>query len=213
MEQTQTDLPSDRPIFSPLSRTNSELSDYSSVPSEAGESNSSQLEQTQQSDRAPTAADLANDNWRYIREFFVMTQTPSGKSRNCAYQCKLCVPKFREVKASKTTYDALKNHMKKDHPSREREFRALISTNVNHNKRRRDSEGNGSSPADQPKIKDYRGTQWGKPGQLVSKQQMNDDLVDLFVEGMLPMVVSASKLCHYCVQSPPPPIVQACFWE
>jgi len=68
----QTDLTSDPPFYSSLSRTNSEMSDVSnsSVPSEAGGSTSSQLEQaSEQSDRVPTQEDLANDNWRYLNDF------------------------------------------------------------------------------------------------------------------------------------------------
>jgi hypothetical protein len=197
MEETPADLP----FYSPLSRTNSEMSDISngSVPSEAGQSTSSQLEQaSEQSDRTPTEDDLKNDNWRYLKNFFVMTQTPQGKSRNCVYQCKNCLPKHKEVKASKTTYDALKNHISRYHKSREKEFRDLIKTSVNHNKRRRDDDGSVSSPASQqPSISNWRGIAWGKPGQPVSNKQMDDDLVDLFVDGMLPLMVSASKLASY----------------
>jgi hypothetical protein len=63
-----------------------------------------------------------------------------------------------QVKASKTTYDALKSHIKKYHPSKESEFKALIAQNVNHNKRRGDSDGIVSSPSSKQKmITDYRG--------------------------------------------------------
>jgi hypothetical protein len=179
----------------------------------AGESTSSQQEQeSEDSNRVPTEDDLESDNWKYLKDFFVMSQTPVGTYRNCAYQCKLCIPRFKEVKASKTTYDALKNHISNHHKPKENEFLALIGKGVNHNKRRKDSEGIVSSPAVQQKtIKDYQGMLWGKPGQLVSNKQMDDDIVDLFVDNMLPLMVSASKLSHYCVQSPP--LMQACFWE
>jgi hypothetical protein len=97
----QTDLTSDPPFYPSLSRTNSEMSDVSSVPSEAGGSTSSQA--SEQSDRVPTQEDLDNDNWRYLNDFFVMTQTPTNtKNRNCVYKCILCIPTYREVKASKT---------------------------------------------------------------------------------------------------------------
>ena len=179
MEETQNDSPS----FYPLFRTNSETSESSS---------SQQEPESEDRNRVPTEEDLESDNWNYLKEYFVMSQKPVGKYRNCAYQCKLCIPKFKEVKASKTTYDALKNHITKQHKHKEQEFLALISKGVNHNKRKRDSEGSVSSPAAQQKlIRDYRGTVWGKPGQPVSTKQMNDDLVDLFVDGMLPLMVSA----------------------
>jgi hypothetical protein len=61
----QTDLTSDPPYYSPICRTNSEMSEISnsSVPSEAGESTSSQLEQaSEHSDRVPTEYDLESDS-------------------------------------------------------------------------------------------------------------------------------------------------------
>jgi hypothetical protein len=192
----QTDL-----LFYPsLSRTNSEMSDVSSVPSEAGGSTSSHA--SDQSDRVPTQEDLDNDNWRYLSDFFVMTQTPTNtKDRNCVYKCILCLPTNREVRASKTTYDALKSHIKRYHPPKESEFKALIAQNFNHNKRRRDYDGIVSSPSSKQKmITDYRGLQWGKPGQPVSNKEMDDDLVVTFVDCMLPLVVSSV----FSVQSPPP---------
>jgi hypothetical protein len=201
MEQT------DPPFYPSLSRTNSEMSDVSSVPSEAGGSTSSQA--SDQSDRVPTQKDLDNDNWRYLSDFFVMTQTPTDtRNRNCVYKCILCLPTNREVRASKTTYDALKSHIKRYHPPKESEFKALIAQNFNHNKRRRDSAGIVSSPSSKQKmITDYRGLQWGKPGQPVSNKQMDDDLIDVFVNCMLPLMVSSV----FSVQSPP--LVQFCFWE
>jgi hypothetical protein len=76
MEQT------DLPFYPSLSRTNSEMSDVSSVPSEAGGSTSSQAtEASDESDRVPTQEDLDNDNWRYLSDFFVTTKTPT-KTRN-----------------------------------------------------------------------------------------------------------------------------------
>jgi hypothetical protein len=118
MEQT------DPPFFPSLTRTNSEMSDVSSVPSEAGGSTSSQAtEASDESDRVPTQEDLDNDNWRYLSDFFVMTKTPTNtRNRLCVYKCILCLPSNREVKASKTTYDALKSHIKRYHPQKESEF-------------------------------------------------------------------------------------------
>ncbi len=101
-------------------------SSNSSVPSEAGESTSCQRQQESwDSDRVPTEDDLESDDWKYLKDFFGMSQTPVGKHRNCAYQCKLCIPSFKEVKASKTSYDALKNHINKHHKFKEKEFLAL----------------------------------------------------------------------------------------
>jgi hypothetical protein len=197
MEQT------DLPLYPSLSRTNSEISDVSSVPSEAGGSTSSQA--SEQSDRVPTQEDLDNDNWRYLSDFFVMTQTPTEtRNRNCTYKCILCLPANREVKASKTTYDALKNHIKNHHPAKEAEFKALIGKNINHNKRRRDSAEIVSSPSSKQQIlTNFRGLQWGKPGKPVSNKQLDDDLVDMFVDGMLPLRVS-SVFSQCSVPSPPP---------
>ncbi len=87
----------------------------------------------------------------------------------------LCLPSDRKVKASKTTYDALKSHIKTHHSAKEGEFKALIGQRFNHNKRRRDSAGIVSSPTSKQKmITDYRGLQWGKPGQPVSNKEMDD---------------------------------------
>ena len=129
-----------------------------------------------------------------------MTKTPTNTStRLCEYKCMLCLPSDRIVKASKTTYDALKSHIKTHHSVKEGEFKALIGQRPNQNKRRRDSAGIVSSPSSKQKsIADYRGLQWGKPGQPVSKKEMDDDIVDSFVECMLPLVVSS-------VFIPPPP--------
>jgi hypothetical protein len=116
----------------------------------------------------------------------------------------LCLPSHRIVKASKTTYDALKSHIKTHHSVKEGEFLALISTKPNHNKRRRDSAGIVSSPSSRQKsIADYHGLRWGKPGQPVSNKEMDDDILDSFVECMLPLVVSSvfSIQCSF----PPPP--------
>ncbi len=187
----------DPPFYPSLSRTNSEMSDVSSA-----QSTSSQA--SDQSDRVPTQEDLDNDNWAYLRHYFVMTQTPDGRNRNVTYKCILCLPANREVKASKTTYDALKSHIKNHHPPKEGEFLALIASKPNHNKRRRDSAGIVSSPSSRQKsIADYRGLRWGKPGQSVSNKEMDDDVVDYFVEGMVQLVVSSvfSVQCSF----PPPP--------
>jgi len=139
-----------------------------------------------------------------------MTKTPTNTStRLCEYKCMLCLPSHRIVKASKTTYDALKSHIKTHHSVKEGEFIALIGQRPNHNKRRRDSAGIVSSPSSKQKsIADYRGLRWGKPGQPVSKKEMDDDIVDSFVECMLPLVVSSvfSVQCSF-----PPPPVQFCF--
>ena len=150
---------------------------------------------------------LDNDNWAYLRDYFVMTQTPDEK-QNVIYKCILCLPANRQVKASKTTYDALKSHIKNHHSVKEGEFLALIKQKPNHTKRRRDSAGIVSSPSSKQKsMADYRGLRWGKPGQPVSNKEMDDDIVDSFVECMLPLLVSSV----FSVQSPPP--VQFCFWE
>ena len=142
---------------------------------------------------------LDNDNWAYLRDYFVMTQTPDGK-KNVTYKCILCLPANKEVKASKTTYAALKSHIKNRHPPKEGEFLALLAGKPNHNKRRRDSAGIVSSPSSRQKsIADYRGLRWGKPGQPVSNKEMDDDVVDYFVEGMVPLVVSSVSVLF-----PPP---------
>jgi hypothetical protein len=153
----------DPPFYISLSRTNSEMSDVSSV-----QSTSSQA--SDDSDRVPTQEDLDNDNWRYLSDFFVMTKTPKNTcTRLCEYKCMLCLPSDRIVKASKTTYDALKNHIKTHHSVKEGEFKALIGQRPNHNKWRRDSAGIVSSTSiKQKSIADYRGLQWWKPGQPVS---------------------------------------------
>jgi len=176
----------DPPFYTSLSRTNSEMSDVSSV-----QSTSSQA--SDDSDRVPTQEDLDNDNWRYLSDFFVMTKTPTNTStRLCEYKCMLCLPSDRIVKASKTTYDALKSHIKTHHSVKEGEFLALIKQKPNHTKRRRDSAGIVSSPSSKQKsMADYRGLRWGKPGQPVSNKEMDDDVVDYFVEGMVPLVVSS----------------------
>ena len=59
----------DPPFYPSLSRTNSEMSDVSSA-----QSTSSQA--SDQSDRTPTQEDLQDDNWAYLRDYFVMTATP-----------------------------------------------------------------------------------------------------------------------------------------
>ena len=61
----------DPPFYPSLSRTNSGMSDVSSA-----QSTSSQA--SDQSDRTPTQDDLLNDNWAYLRDYFVMTATPDG---------------------------------------------------------------------------------------------------------------------------------------
>lgn len=167
----------------------SELSEISNS------SNSSQASQEETIDRVPTATDLLNDNWSYLSDFFVMTLLPQGKNGNCSYKCLLCIPKCKQVKASKTSYEALKTHMKNYHNSRLNEFLTLISKGVNHNRRKRCTTDFGetvSSPAAQPKIKDYRGVIWGKPGEPTSSRVMDDRLVDLFVDAMLPLMVRRS---------------------
>ncbi len=85
MDEMQTDLTSDPPYYSPISRNNSEMSaiSNSSVPSEADGNTSSQLEQaSEHSDRVPTEDDLESDNWKYLKDFLVVTQTPVGQNRN-----------------------------------------------------------------------------------------------------------------------------------
>ncbi len=115
----------DPPFYTFLSRTNSEMSDVSSV-----QSTSSQA--SDDSDRVPTQED--NDNWRYLSDFFVMTKTPTNTStRLCGYKGMLCLPSDRIVKASKTTYDALKSHFKTHHSVKEGEFKALIGQRPSHN--------------------------------------------------------------------------------
>jgi len=154
----------DPPFYPSLSRTNSGMSDVSSA-----QSTSSQA--SDQSDRTPTQDDLLNDNWAYLRDYFVMTATPDV-SKNVTYKCILC-----------------------------------LHSKPNHNKRKRDSDGIVSSPSSRQKsIADYRGVCWGKPGQPVSNKQMNDAIVDYFVVGMVPLVVSSVSVLF-----PPPLPVQFCF--
>ena len=91
----------------------------------------------------------------------------------------------------------IKNH----HSPKQAEFLALIDSKPNRNKRRRDSDGIVSSPSSRQKsIADYRGLRWGKPGQPVSNKEMDDDIVDYFVGGMVPLGVSSVS-----VFIPPPP--------
>ena len=170
-----------RDFYIPPSRTNSELSDSNSS---VGESTSSQASQEVNIDRVPSEIDLANDKWNYLNHFFIMSELPVGKYLNCSYKCLLCCKK---VKASKTSYDALKSHMKNNHNSRSAEFLSLIAKGVNHNKRRRESTPVSSPAAQQKMIKDYRGAMWGKQ---TSSRVMDDYLVDLFVDAMLPIMVS-----------------------
>jgi hypothetical protein len=136
-----------------------------------------------------------------------MTATPDV-NKNVTYKCILCLPANKEVKASKTTYAALKSHIKNNHLPKQAEFLALIDSKPNHNKRRRDSDGIVSSPSSRQKsIADYRGLRWGRPGQPVSSKEMDDDIVDYFVVGMVPLVVSSVSVFI----PPPPPPVQFCF--
>ena len=166
----------------PISRSNSELSDSNISVSE---STSSQASQESQNDRIPSETDLANDKWSYIKEFFVMSQLPTGKYQNCSYKCLLCC---KDVRASHTTYDSLKSHMKTRHSSRAAEFLSLIAKGARDKRRREYSPV--SSPSSQKMLKDYRGAVWGKPGQPKSNRLMDDYLVDLFVDAMLPIMVS-----------------------
>jgi len=190
----------DPPFYPSLSRTNSGMSDVSSA-----QSTSSQA--SDQSDRTPTQEDLDTDAWAYLRDYFVMTARPDGKL-NVTYKCILCLPANIQVKASKTTYSALKSHIKNRHPPRHAEFLALIDSKPNHNKRKRDSDGIVSSPSSRQKsIADYRGVCWGKPGNPVSNKQMDDDIVDYFVEDMVPLSVSSVSVFIL----PPPLPVQFCF--
>jgi hypothetical protein len=191
----------DPPFYPSLSRTNSGMSDVSSA-----QSTSSQA--SDQSDRTPTQEDLDTDAWAYLRDYFVMTARPDGKL-NVTYKCILCLPANIQVKASKTTYSALKSHIKNRHPPRHAEFLALIDSKPNHNKRKRDSDGIVSSPSSRQKsIADYRGVCWGKPGQPVSNKQMNDAIVDYFVVGMVPLVVSSVSVLF-----PPPFPCNSVFWQ
>ena len=190
----------DHPFFPPLSRTNSGMSDVSSA-----QSTSSQA--SDQSDRTPTQEDLDTDGWAYLRDYFVMTERPDT-NKKVTYKCILCLPANIQVKASKTTYSALKSHINHHHLPREAEFKALIDSKPNHNKRKRDSDGIVSSPSSRQKsIADYRGVCWGKPGNPVSNKQMDDDIVDYFVEDMVPLSVSSVSVFIL----PPPLPVQFCF--
>jgi hypothetical protein len=135
-----------------------------------------------------------------------MTETPD-KNKNVTYKCILCLPANIQVKASKTTYSALKSHIKNNHLPKQAEFLALVHSKPNHNKRRRDSDGIVSSPSSRQKsIADYRGVCWGKPGQPVSNKQMDDDIVDYFVDCMVPLAVSSVSVFIL-----PPLPVQFCF--
>ena len=189
----------DPPFYPSLSRTNSGMSDVSSA-----QSTSSQA--SDQSDRTPTQEDLDTDNWAYLRDYFVMTARPD-KKENVTYKCILCLPANIQVRASKTTYSALKSHINHHHLPREAEFKALIDSKPNHNKRKRDSDGIVSSPSSRQKsIADYRGLRWGKPGQPVSNKEMDDDIVDYFVGCMVPLAVSSVSVFIL-----PPLPVQFCF--
>ena len=193
----------DPPFYSSLSRTNSGMSDVSSA-----QSTSSQA--SDQSDRTPTQEDLDTDNWAYLRDYFVMTAIPD-KKENVTYKCILCLPANIQVRASKTTYSALKSHINHHHLPREAEFLALIHSKPNHNKRKRDSDGIVSSPSSRQKsIADYRGVCWGKPGNPVSNKQMDDDIVDYFVEDMVPLSVSSVSVF---ILPPPPFPCNSVFWE
>ena len=191
----------DPPFYSSLSRTNSGMSDVSSA-----QSTSSQA--SDQSDRTPTQEDLDTDNWAYLRDYFVMTARPDT-DKKVTYKCILCLPANIQVKASKTTYSALKSHINHHHLPREAEFKALIDSKPNHNKRKRDSDGIVSSPSSRQKsIADYRGLRWGRPGQPVSNKEMDDDIVDYFVGCMVPLVVSSVSVLF-----PPPFPCNSVFWE
>jgi hypothetical protein len=139
-----------------------------------------------------------------------MTARPDT-DKKVTYKCILCLPANIQVKASKTTYSALKSHINHHHLPREAEFLALIHSKPNHNKRKRDSDGIVSSPSSRQKsIADYRGVCWGKPGNPVSNKQMDDDIVDYFVEDMVPLSVSSVSVF---ILPPPPFPCNSVFWE
>jgi hypothetical protein len=71
---------------------------------------------------------IPSDNpWPFLDRFFVFMGTGKTKA-NVRFECVLCLPVTREIRAHTTSFQNLKSHMQKYHSASMEEFVGLITS-------------------------------------------------------------------------------------
>ena len=150
-------------------------------------------------DLTPTEEDIRNDFWFHIHPFFklVKKEDKDGKKQ---YQCLTCLPAIKVVKGHKTSMSHLKSHIQRCHGSKFEEFKAL-SESVSNRGKKRPNPGSMFVPADkkQRTLTSWSGGAGGIP--RISQEQHERNIVNMWVDCMLPIQVNMFKNCLLCTFS------------
>lgn len=129
---------------------------------------------------------LYTNPWPYLESFFEFICEKDSK--NLKFRCKLCEPKETFLSINKKSLNNFKAHLSSKHTASVQTFENLVDR-----KRKRIRDGEGILVRKLPRMEDSFKTCRKQP-LPVSQNMLEDKIVSLFVENMIPLHVS-SYLC------------------
>jgi hypothetical protein len=112
------------------------------------------------------------------------------------YQCLMCLPKYKLIWASKTTYQHLEKHVVAVHPKQHKTYKELMANKSGYKRKRSPSPN--QSTSDSPKVDHSVSKRIKTPGggatpvlSFYSQEDYNEDALIEVVMNMLPFEVCA----------------------
>jgi hypothetical protein len=141
---------------------------------------------------AATVADVLADPWSHLKDFYLLV-SKSGDSKCKTYQCLLCQPVKKLIKAHSSTTSHLKLHISRQHKERLADFEVVLSLGSRRGKR---------PSGDVPHLAKKHSTQtniaaWASgSGSGALQSGVDTRIVDFFVANMLSLQVQSLASCH-----------------
>jgi hypothetical protein len=138
---------------------------------------------------------VKSDSRYHLRTIYKLTSIEkNGASKR--YQCLLCLPKYKSIWTSKTTYQHLEKHVVAVHPKQLKTYRELMANKSGYKRKRSPSPN--QSTSDSPKVDHSVSKRIKTPGggatpvlSFYSQEDYNEDALIEVVMNMLPFEVCA----------------------
>jgi len=134
---------------------------------------------------AATEAEILADPWHYLKDYFALTSICGDRKK--MYQCVLCLPVKKLIKAHASTTSHLKNHITRQHGGSLADFEDTISKGCRRGKR---PSGDSNAPNSAKKPQQQSIAAWASGSGYGARQSgVEKRIVDYFVANMLPLQV------------------------
>lgn len=144
-----------------------------------------------------------NNPWPFLDEFFTFKSREDDK---LLFSCKLCLPKDVQIKAHLSSRSNLKQHISRTHSSKISKFEETCNENIRGKTKRFYSGSSNESVFSPPDAKKTRQLTIDQSfaclakGSGASQSAVDQGIVDLFIENMLPFHVVESSSFKKLIQ-------------